>query len=213
MKKVSLSALIILLAAGLSVANKYKEAMSEAIKKMYSANDLKGYLDASATFERIGTAESGEWLPWYYACLGNIWASHQVQDGQQIDKYLDNAQLFLDRAEKLSADNDEIITLQGYIYMMKVVVDPPTRGQEYSGMAMNAFGRAAAINTKNPRALLLLGRMQMGTDQFFGNDISQSCEKIRKASEMFDDQHPVSALHPAWGKEMAEMFLNECKSN
>jgi len=213
MKRISISIVIILLSTGFLFANKYEKAMGEAIQKLYSAADLDGYLASSATFERIGTMETEEWLPWYYACLGNIWASHQVQDGQQIDKYLDNAQVYLDKAKKLATDNDEILTLQGYIYMMKVVVDPASRGPEYGGKAMGAFGKAAQLNGENPRALLLLARMQMGSDQFFGNDLTQSCEKIMKASQLFDSQHPASSLHPVWGREMAQMFLNECKSN
>jgi len=211
--KNSIVLLVFILSVHLSFANKYESAMGSAIEKLYAANDQETYVTAATTFERIGDAEKDQWLPYYYAGLGYIWSSHTINDGNKIDEYLDQAQSLVDKAEKLSPNNDEIVTLQGYIYMMKVVVDPPTRGPEYSGLAMQEFGRAVGMNADNPRALLLLGRMKMGTDQFFGNDLSESCGMISKASQMFDDQKTKSKLDPVWGKEMAEMFVNECKSN
>lgn len=213
MKKYILSLLIVSLSIGMSFASQYEQAMTGAIQKLYQATDLQGYMDAIATFERIGARENEEWLPQYYAGLGYIWASHTTQDGQQIDALLDKAQVFVDEAKKLSPENDEILTLQGYIYMMKVVVDPSGRGPQLSGAALQSFGQAVSINESNPRALLFLGRMQMGTDQFFGNDTSESCDMIMKANQMLEEQQPKSALDPAWGKQMAEGFVNECRAD
>ena len=168
MKNVMNSLLIVCLTSSFVYGNKYESAMFAAIQKLYGSNDIQGYLDAVSTFERIGEAEKDKWLPFYYAGLGYIWASHTTQEGPTVDEYLGKAQEFIDRASKLSPNNDELITLQGYIYMMKVVVDPPNRGPQFSGRAMQEFGKAVGMNENNPRALLLLGRMQMGTDQFFG---------------------------------------------
>lgn len=201
------------LIANYTYASKYESAMASALEKLYAANNLESYLIASSAFERIGKAEKEKWRPYYYAGLGYIWASHSVQDVDKIDGYLDQAQRFVDISEELSPNNDEIITLQGYIYMMKVVVDPPSRGPEFSGLAMQEFGKATGMNANNPRALLLLARMKMGTDQFFGNDLSESCGMISKAVQMFHKQIVKSKLDPSWGKEMAEMFEVECKSN
>ena len=194
-------------------AGEYEDAMSAAIQQLNSANSMEEFVETASLFERIGTAEKNEWLPYYYASLGYLWSSHQVSDPASIDNQLDKAQQLIDQASNLSEDNDEIITLQGYIYMMKVVVDPPSRGPEYSGLAMQQFGKASGMNPSNPRALLLMGRMQMGTDQFFGNDLSQSCSMISKAAAMFDEQVLPSSIHPSWGKEMAEMFVAECSNN
>jgi len=213
MKSVFQLLLVLLISVSLSFANKYESAMSTAIEKLNAANDLEAYVAATATFERIGDAEQDQWLPYYYASLGYVWSSHTLEEGSKIDEYLDKAQSLNEKAEKLSPNNDEIITLQGYIYMMKLAVDPSTRGQEYSGLAMQQFGKAMGMNANNPRALLLSGRMKMGTDQFFGNDLSESCGMILKASKMFENQTQKSKLDPAWGWEMAEIFTQECQSN
>lgn len=213
MKNLFISALIFFLSVGIVFANQYESAMTSAIQKLYKATTLEGYVDAASAFERIGVAEKDEWLPFYYASLGYIWTSHTIHDGEKIDSYLDKAQKLINKAGELSATNDEIVTLQGYIYMMKVVVDPASRGPEYSGRAMQDFGNAVGMNEKNPRALLLLGKMQMGTDQFFGNDLSESCRIIEKAAQMFETQKTDNALMPQWGKEMAHIFVQECNSN
>lgn len=211
--KNSILLLILFLSVNYAHANKYESAMSSAIDKLYAANGLEAYISAASTFERIGEAENDRWLPYYYASLGYIWTSHTTKDADTKDEYLDKAQALIDKAEKISPNNDEIVTVQGYIYMMKIVVDPPSRGPEYSGIAMQKFGTAIGMNIENPRALLLLGRMQMGSDQFFGNDLTESCGMIMKASQMFDNYETKSKLDPSWGKEMAEIFVKECQSN
>lgn len=213
MKKVIIILSLISLVTTTSFADKYESAMKATIQKLTEASTLDTYRDVAASFERIAEAEQSKWLPYYYAGLSYVWGSHTVIDGATIDGLLDQAQTFVEKAGKLSEQNDEIITLQGYIYMMKVVVDPATRGAQYSGMAMQQFGQAVGINGNNPRALLMMGRMQMGTDQFFGNDISQSCGMIKKAAAMLETQVPKSEIDPAWGKEMAGMFVNECGGN
>lgn len=213
MKNVLKIILISIISSSMAFANKYETAMESALQKLYTANSLETYIEVASTFERIGIAEKSEWLPFYYAGLGYIWSSHQTQDGATIDNYLDKAQKLIDNASELSANNDEIITLQGYIYMMKVVVDPMSRGPEFSGRAMQEFQKAAGMNSDNPRALLMLGRMQMGTDQFFGNDLSESCGMISKATQMFENQTAKNKLDPSWGQEMAIMFMKECNSN
>ena len=202
--------ILILLTYSVQAAD-YEKVMSATIDKLYTSNDRDSYLNVSATFERIALAEKDKWLPYYYAGLGYIWSTHHLKDKVEIDKNLDKALSFVEKAFELSADNDEIITLQGYIYMMKVAVDPATRGPEFSGLAMQEFGRAVRINQDNPRALLLLGRMKMGTDQFFGNDITESCQMIARAAQMFVNQNSKSKLDPSWGQEMAELFVNECQ--
>lgn len=213
MKNVFELILILFLSSGLSFANKYETAMVSAINKLNTAKNPEDYLAATLTFERIGAAEESEWLPYYYASFGCIQISHTTHIGEEKDSYLDKAKVFIDQAGKLSTDNDEIVTMLGYIYMMKVVVDPMTRGPEYGARAIQEFGKAVGMNENNPRALLLLARMQMGMDQFMGNDVSESCEIIKMANKLFDDQKPGNPIMPQWGKEMANIFEQECNSN
>jgi hypothetical protein len=198
---------------GHTMAGKYENSMKAAIKKLNEATNMDTHHDVAATFERIGEAEKTLWLPYYYSGLAYIWSSHLSTDMAVIDGELDKAQKMVEKAGELSSDNDEIVTLQGYIYMMRVAVDPATRGMQYSSMAMEELGRAVSINRENPRATMILGRMQLGMYQFMGMDTSESCGIIERANMLFKNHKPASELDPVWGSRDAAAFLEECGIN
>ncbi len=198
---------------GHTMAGKYDNSMKAAIKKLNEATTMEVHHDVAATFERIGEAERNLWLPYYYSGLAYIWSSHLSTDMAVIDGELDKAQKMVEKAGELSSDNDEIVTLQGYIYMMRVAVDPATRGMQYSSMALEELGRAVSMNRENPRALMILGRMQLGMYQFMGMDTSESCEIIERANMLFKNQKPANELDPSWGSKEAAAFLEECGIN
>jgi hypothetical protein len=95
--------------------------------------------------------------------------------------------------------------------MIRVTVDPASRGQQYSGLAFQAFSKAVAINPENPRALGLLAQMQYGTAQFFGSPVTEACTTLTKALEKFETYKNESPLAPTWGKKMAEGMKAACK--
>ena len=87
--------------------------------------------------------------------------------------------------------------------MMRVTVDPATRGPQYSGLAMQTFGKASAINPENPRALALMAQMQYGTAKFFGSPTTEACSTLNAALEKFDSYKSENPLSPQWGREMS----------
>ena len=95
--------------------------------------------------------------------------------------------------------------------MIRLTVDPGSRGPQYSGLAMQSFGRAVALNPNNPRALSLLAQMQLGTAQFFGSPITEACNTNKKALELFDTDQHENPLAPTWGKSVAEAMVTQCK--
>jgi len=211
MKKISILLMAMMIAVGVAaVDNKYEKSMSDAIEKLYEHQNMDDLKSVAATFERIAQAETKEWLPSYYASLSYIWMTHQTDDKEKVDQFLDVAQQKLDECKNIVSDNDEVHALQGYIYMMRVTVDPPSRGSQYSPMSMGEFQKALAINENNARALLLMGQMKYGTDQFFGNDVSDACNMIKEAAQRLDNEQPDSKLAPAWGKGMAQYLIQAC---
>ena len=127
------------------------------------------------------------------------------------DNYLDLASADVQKAMTIKPNDSEVIALEGFIHMIRVTVDPQSRGQEYSGKAITAFNKAIALNPENPRALALLGQMQLGTARFFGNDSSEACATSGKALEKFATYQPPGNLAPLWGKGMAEEVKANCK--
>jgi hypothetical protein len=190
---------------------KYVEAMKKNIENVYKAATVEELQSAVNTLNRIGDAEKTKWEPYYYASFGNIMLATREKDGAKKDAYLDLAKTSLDKAVAIQPNESEIATLEGFIHMIRVTVDPASRGPQYSMMSMQAFGKALAINPNNPRAMALMAQMQFGTAQFFKQEPTEACDANNKALELFNNEKSASPLAPVWGKGMAEGMKANCK--
>lgn len=197
----TLCLLVFLTAA--TLPNQYEAAMASAIEKLNQARSPEDMQQAANTFERIGKKETDKWLPPYYAAYAQVMMTAMSQENAGKDDLLDAALANLNKAKKLSENNSEILAVEGFIHMMRIPIDPASRGPQYSGMAMGALQKAAALTPDNPRAQLLLADMQYGMAQFFGSDTSEACKTLQKAIDLFEAEQPADKLAPAWGKEWA----------
>jgi hypothetical protein len=188
----------------------YEKAMKKSLTSLESAQTAEEYLEVANSFERIASIKAGEWLPLYYGSYAYLMQAMKEKDPAKKDLLLDKAQKIVENAEKLKSDDSELITLQGYIYMIRVTVDPASRGQALSGKVFSTLNRAIALNPENPRALLILGNMMYGTAQFFNGDTSEACNLIVKSKNLFEDEE-VKEFYPSWGKKMAERISSQCK--
>jgi tetratricopeptide (TPR) repeat protein len=190
---------------------KYVESMKKNIDVVYKAATLDELQAAVNALARIGEAEKTKWEPFYYASFGSIMMATREQDGTKKDALLDQAKTMLDKAVAIQSNESEISALEGFIYMIRVTVDPASRGPQYSMLSMQAFGKALAINPNNPRAMALMAQMQFGTAQFFKQEPTEACEANRKALELFNTTKPANPLAPVWGKGMAESLTKSCQ--
>lgn len=204
--------LLALLASVIANANdKYTEIMQKNIQSVYDAKTTEEFQSVINSFERIGDAEKSKWEPYYYAGYGYLMIALREKEASKKDAFLDLALKSIGNGKSILPNESELIALEGFIHMIRVSVDPATRGQQYSGLAMQAFGKALAINPENPRALALMAQMQFGTAQFFGSSTAEACGMNDKALEKFESYEPASQLAPMWGKSMAEGFKTKCK--
>lgn len=192
-------------------ADKYTETMQKTIEAVYAAESIPDLQNSVNTFERIASAEKTKWEPYYYASFGYIMMSTKEKDGAKIDSYLDQALTALNKGKELAPAESEFVALEGFVHMMRVTVDPASRGQKYSGMSFQAFGKAVAMNPENPRALSLLAQMQFGTAKFFGSSTDEACGTVRKALEKFASFKSDNPLAPRWGLAMTEQLTSGCK--
>ena len=215
MKKLNILPLLLaLLAITVSksfATDKYTENMQKNIDTVYSAKTIPSLQNAVNALERIGDAEKTKWEPFYYASFGYVMMATQEKVPATKDNYLDLALKANEKAKALQPNESEIIALEGFIHMIRVTVDPASRGQQFSSLAFQSFGRAAGMNPENPRALALLAQMQFGTAQFFGSSTAEACGTNSKALEKFDTFKPGNALAPKWGKGMAEGLKSKCQ--
>jgi len=192
-------------------ADKYTDLMTKNIDAVYKAATIEDLQNAVNSFERIGGAEKSKWEPYYYASFGYIMMATRETDMLKKDSYLDLAKVALDKAAAVKPDESEIVTLEGFIHMIRVSVDPASRGQKYSSLAGQAYGKAIGLNPQNPRALGLLAQLQFGTAQFFKQAPTEACQTAKKAIALFESSKPESAVAPVWGKGMTEELVRNCQ--
>lgn len=190
---------------------KFVEAMQKNIRSIYEAGSIESYQQSVNAFERIASAEKSRWEPLYYIAFGNVMMANLSQDNLKKDRYLDLAMEAVSRGKSIAENESEIVALEGFIYMIRVTVDPQSRGMEFAPQAVMTFNRALNLNPENPRALALLAQMQFGTAQFFGSPTTEACAINAKALEKFDNFKSDNVLAPVWGRRMAESLKEKCQ--
>lgn len=209
---IPLALLVLALLAFKSTANdRYIESMQKNMQLVYTAKTIDELQMAVNAFERIGEAEKNKWEPFYYASFGYVMMATREKEAQKKDAYLDLSLKALEKAKAINPGESEITAVEGFVHMIRVTVDPASRGQQYSGLAMQTFGKAIAMNPENPRALSLMAQMQYGTAQFFGASTAEACGTLNKALEKFETFKSDNPLAPTWGKPMAEGMRAQCK--
>jgi tetratricopeptide (TPR) repeat protein len=191
--------------------DRYTESMLKNIHVVYTADSISELQQAVNAFERIAGAEKTKWEPYYYAAFGYMMMANREKDGAKKDAYLDQALAATEKAKAIAPAESELIAMEGFVYMMRITVDPASRGPRFAGMAMQTFGKAVNLNPDNPRALMLMAQMQLGTAQFFGSSTTEACTTNKSALEKFETFKSDNPLAPRWGKQMAEGLQSQCK--
>jgi hypothetical protein len=198
---------IAILVCGLiSAQTSFETGMAKGMKLWAEGKNT----EASATFERIASAESKEWLPNYYVALINALSSFQTQDKEELKSLLDKAQNALDVEFKKDSQNAELLVVQGLIYTGWIVSDPMTNGMKYTGMANGVYAKAAKIAPENPRVMFSKAEFEMGSARYFGQDTTPMCEQIAKSIPLFYNFQPETPFHPNWGLDRAKELSADC---
>ncbi|NDK56456.1 hypothetical protein [Pontibacter fetidus] len=188
----------------------YEAAIGQNLESMRNAKTVQEYQQVVNKFERIAAAEPNEWLPAYYATLTYINMSDDETDGDKKDQLLDKAQQHLDNAFKLVPKESELYVLQGYVHLMRISVSPMLRGMKYSGLAIENFEKAKALNPDNPRAYFMLGSTKFNTPAMFGGGPEAAKPYLTTAKAKYSQAKPASAIAPHWGQKAAESLLAKC---
>jgi tetratricopeptide (TPR) repeat protein len=203
--------LSLIITSALANDDKYANQMAKNIEAVYKAQTSEEFQAAINSFERIGNAEKTKWEPFYYASFGYIMQATREQAVGKKDQYLDLAASQLDKAKAVKENESEIVALEGFIHMIRVTVDPATRGQKYSSLAFQSFGKAIGLNPENPRALVFMAQMQYGTAQFFKSSTEEACATLTQAIEKFASFKTDNPLAPQWGISMANGMKGQCQ--
>ncbi|MEE1947061.1 hypothetical protein VRU48_18190 [Pedobacter sp. KR3-3] len=184
----------------------YVKAMQNAIASLNKAQEKSDFVTQAATFSRIADAEPTAWLPLYYASYANLVAGLSETNAKEKDAFFDLALQLLDKAEKITDNNDEVYALRGYVQYMKVSIDPMNR-LNFVGASKAALEKAQALNPENPRIYLIKGQNTFYTPENFGGGKAVAKPILEKAKQKFEAFKPASDLSPNWGKARTEQLL------
>lgn len=196
----------------LTFANAQNEKLTQAIlkgKNMITAADtITEYQAAANYFERIKNTEKSEWLPAYYFALSKTLGALSLPKDQKEEQLL----IALGTIQEVMKTNrnSELLALEGFVQMMRLTIDPATRGQSLSPQIYASLSEATQRDGNNPRAWLILGQMEMGTAQFFGTPVDQACAKVQKAIALFEAESGKETILPTWGSKMARTYTTPC---
>ncbi|MEJ2004486.1 MAG: hypothetical protein P8X57_05865 [Cyclobacteriaceae bacterium] len=189
MKKSIILLIGMLVAISTSYASdKYTEAMQKAMSELSLAQTPEDFLEVSNAFARIAAVEQSKWIPAYYAAYSTTIFAAMEDNSELKDQYLDKAEEFLKAASSADRQNAEILGLQGFIYLLRIAVDPQNRGQEFSGKSGKVLAKAREMDPDNPRIMYLTAQL----------------------ISMFDNYSSDIPFYPSWGKNMAIGFRERC---
>lgn len=167
--------------------------------------------EATALFERIATVEKNNWLPNYYIGMINALEAFNPKNKEKATALIEKAQNAVDNATLISPNNAEIMVLQAMVYTAILVQDPMTNGMKYSGLAMEQYYKALAIDPNNPRVVFSKAEFELGGAKWSGADTKPICAQIAKSIELFATFKPETVFHPNWGEDRAKEALKNCK--
>ncbi|MET0299732.1 MAG: hypothetical protein ABW036_08220 [Flavitalea sp.] len=213
MKQVITATLLLFVSifAAAQSSDKFNSAMQKGILMLDSARNSEDFTANANYFERIATAEAGEWLPKYYSAYALLMSANAGrQDNDTKDVIYDKAFDLAEKAAKIKPDNSEILTLQGYIVFMKVSLAPQARAMTLIPKSGALLEKAIAIDPKNPRALLVKGQNLFYTPEAFGGGKAKAKDVLVLSLEKYGNEK-AGALMPSWGKSRCEALLNQVK--
>lgn len=164
--------------------------------------------EAAEQFEEIAAAGSGNWLPYYYASYVRTVTSFESSDPAAKIKNLEEAQVLLDEAARITGEEVEILLLQAMLHMAYVASDPMTHGGQLSPVIQHILEKVAEKEPENPRLALIRVEWNMGSAGFFGEDPTKNCGDLEASLKLFEEEKPIEIFAPDWGEERARYLLD-----
>lgn len=219
MKKMLLSASVFFLAIVATAQNeKYTKVMQANVTAIDSLHTAEGWTDMANTFQRIADAEKTQWLPYYYAALGNVMTGYMQgaanggsAGADKVDPLANKAEELLNKAEALNKDNSDIYCVKKMIATLRMMADPMNRYMTYGPQAAEALQKAKSLNPENPRVYLLEGQDKFYTPEQFGGSKTEAKALFEQSMKKYEAYKAETDIHPQWGKSQVLYFLSQLK--
>jgi hypothetical protein len=213
-KLIILSAIIITSFSSFAQNEKFVAAMKKNITQIDSAftkPDL--FISLANNFERIGTSEKNQWLPFYYAAYCRINNAYMQKEPSANDAVADYATKLINKADSLMPNNSEISCIKSMIASLQMMVNPQARWGQYGPISQKAMVAAMEQDPTNPRPYMLKGQGLKFTPEAFGGGCKTALMPLKTAVEKYATFKPVSDIAPNWGKTYTEGMAKECEAS
>lgn len=206
MNKIVISIVFLAVSIITAKAQQFEQGMGKAIELWKEGKSS----ESSALFERIASVEKNSWLPNYYIALVNTTEAFNPSNRESVTVLLSKAQNALDIELMKQPNHVELMVLQAMIHTAWVNHDPMTNGMKLSGTIMRIYGKATAMDPKNPRAAFGKVEFEMGGAKWTGADVKSLCKEVEQTIVLFTNFKPETPFHPSWGLDRASAMLKNC---
>jgi hypothetical protein len=193
-------------------SDRYENAMKANIVLVDSMMAKGNALELAHNFERIADVEKTQWLPYYYAAYCTVVNAYTEKDNNQKDQIADQATELINKADSLlGKENSETDVIKSMIATAHMMVDPQSRYMTYGQEAGEYIQKSEALDSTNPRPVLLQAQNKFYTPEQFGGGKDAAREFFDKADSLDRNFKPETDLSPNWGRSSIQYFLFQYK--
>lgn len=167
--KLRVFAIAITLMASVSVNAQQSVPMQALIGQSLSkVNQLQPetLLNCVAELKRIDAMFPDSIQPKYHMALQSLYFSVMNPHAEQTENLLAETQQTIARMEQMpNADQSDLCTLRGFLYMVHIVQNPAQNGQRYYLQVMENYEKALRLNPDNAVARAMQQKFLEGMQQ------------------------------------------------
>jgi tetratricopeptide (TPR) repeat protein len=190
--------------------SKFETAMLSNIDSFYRSLASGAVQKPINSFKELSQTNKNRWEPSYYAAYGYCILSLHEKDDSKKDAYCDSAQGFLNKALALQPKESELYVIQGFLYNMRLIVNPMMRAFTYLNQIEESYNTAEKLDSLNPRVYYMRAQLIFNTPSFFGGGKDKALPIFQKAKQKFETFTTTNKLAPTWGKETCLKKIEEC---
>ena len=165
-------AIALCMMAGVSIKAQGPSQMQALIAQSLSKLQQQtpdAHLNCIAELKRVEAMFPDSIQPKYQMALQSLSFSVSNPKAEQTENLLKEAEQTIDKMEQMKgADQSDVCTLRGFLYMVRIVQDPAVNGQRYYMNVMQNYEKALKINPNNQLAQQLQQKFFEGMKQATG---------------------------------------------
>ena len=140
--------------------------IGQSLSKLQQDSSPEAFQNCVAELKRIDAMVPGIAAPKYYIALQSLNFAVMNPHAEQAESLIAEAEQAISQLEEIKeADQSDLCTLKGFLYMVRIVQDPARNGQRYYLDVMDYYEKALKLNPDNALARQLQEKFFEGMRQ------------------------------------------------